>query len=167
MKFNYKLSSKVENFLKNAELKEIGIGCSDSQVFEIKKNNEIFFIKMASEGLLTKEYNALKWLEGKLEVPKVVLYDVDNSTEFLITEAILGEMVCSENYLKSPDESLKIIKEAFEFPSKNLGTLAIFVVLSVLVGSFVLSGFISLILGMHNSANVLMGLLSLIISFSI
>ena len=61
----------------------------------------------------------------------------------------------------------EIIKEAFEFPSKNLGTLAILVVLSVLVGSFVLSGFISLILGMHNSANVLMGLLSLIISLLI
>ena len=40
MKFNYELSSKVKDFLENSILKEIGIGCSDSQVFEIKKNNE-------------------------------------------------------------------------------------------------------------------------------
>lgn len=114
MKFNYELSSKVKDFLESAELKEIGIGCSDSQVFEIKKNNETFFIKMASEGLLTKEYKALKWLEGKLEVPKVVLYDVDNNTEFLITEAIAGEMVCSKNMLENPDLGIKIIVQAFK-----------------------------------------------------
>ena len=64
--------------------------------------------------MLTQEYDALKWLDGKLSVPEIILFDDESENEFLITKAILGEMVCSENYLKSPDESLKIIKEAFE-----------------------------------------------------
>lgn len=61
----------------------------------------------------------------------------------------------------------EIIEESFKFPSKNLGTLSIFVVLSILTGSFALSGLISFILGINNSVNIFMGLLSLIFSLLI
>ena len=62
MNFNYELTSKVKKYLEDANLTEISIGCSDSQVFKIEKNNEVYYLKVASSGLLTKEYNALKWL---------------------------------------------------------------------------------------------------------
>ena len=114
MKQKYKLTKKIEDFIANTSLKEIGIGCSDSQVIQIIKDNQIYYLKIAKKGLLTQEYNALKWLDGKLSVPEIVLFDDESENEFLITRAILGEMVCSENYLKSPAESLKIIKEAFD-----------------------------------------------------
>ncbi len=112
MDFKYKLTKKVEDFISNTSLKEIGIGCSDSQVIQIIKDDQIYYLKIAKKGLLTQEYNALKWLDGKLSVPEIVFFD--NENEFLITKAILGEMVCSETYLKSSDELLKVIKEAFD-----------------------------------------------------
>ena len=43
MKFKYKLTEKIQNFITDTEMKEIGIGCSDSQVIQITKNN-IFII---------------------------------------------------------------------------------------------------------------------------
>ena len=114
MKFNYDLTIEVEKFIIGAELKEIGIGCSDSQVFEIIKNDKVYYLKIAKKDLLTQEYNALKWLDGKLDVPKIVLFDDESENEFLITEAIDGEMVCSDYYVNNPDIAIKIIAEAFK-----------------------------------------------------
>lgn len=113
MNFKYKLTKKVESFIKNANLSEISIGCSDSQVIKIDKNDKIYFLKMAKKGLLTQEFNALNWLNGKLSVPEIVLFDDETENEFLITKAIPGEMVCSEKYLDNPMQALEIIKEAF------------------------------------------------------
>ena len=64
-------------------------------------------------------------------------------------------------------EIIEIIKESFEFPPKNLGILSIFIVLSVLTGSFALNGIISIVTGIFNSANIFMGMLSFIISLLI
>lgn len=114
MNFKYKLTKKIINFIENASLKEIGIGCSDSQVIQVIKDNQAYYLKIAKKGTLTQEYNALKWLDGKLSVPKIVLFDNDNKNEFLITKAMLGEMVCSPIYVNNPTEALKIIKEAFD-----------------------------------------------------
>ena len=114
MDFKYKLTKKVEDFIVGTSLKEIGIGCSDSQVIQIIKDDQTYYLKIAKKGLLTQEYNALKWLDGKLSVPEIVLFDDEGENEFLITKAILGEMVCSNTYLNNPDDSLNIIKEAFD-----------------------------------------------------
>ena len=114
MNFKYKLTKKIKKFIEDAKLKEIGIGCSDSQVIQITKDNNLYYLKMAKKGLLTQEYNALKWLDGKLPVPEIILFEKESENEYLITKAIIGEMVCSETYLNNPDKSLKIIKEAFD-----------------------------------------------------
>jgi aminoglycoside phosphotransferase len=114
MNFNYNLTSKVLNFIENSNLDEIKIGCSDSQVVRIEKEHLTYYLKIAKKGMLTSEYEKLKWLEGKLKVPKVVLYDNSIDTEFLITEEIPGMMLCSEEYEKNIDKSLKIIAEAFK-----------------------------------------------------
>ena len=42
------------------------------------------------------------------------MFEFDDNTEFLITKAISGEMVCSDYYIKNPDLAIKIIKEAFD-----------------------------------------------------
>lgn len=114
MKFNYKLSKVIEDFISGAVLNEINIGCSDSQVVKIKKDDNVYFLKIAKKGQLTSEFKKLKWLEGKLEVPKIILYDENETTEFLITEAIKGKMICSDTYIQNPKLGLKIIATAFK-----------------------------------------------------
>ncbi len=114
MNFNYKLSDKVKSFIENAKLEEISIGCSDSQVFKIEKVDKIYFIKISTKGNLTSEYEKLKWLDGKLNVPRIALYDYTNDAEYLITESVGGEMVCSEYYLNNPKIGIKVIAKAFK-----------------------------------------------------
>lgn len=112
--FNYTLTDKVKKFLENATLENINIGCSNSQVVKVEKNEKKYFLKVADKGLLTREYNALKWLDGKLSVPRVFMYEVTDNTEYLITESMSGEMICSEKNLKRPDVALKYLKDALE-----------------------------------------------------
>lgn len=114
MKINYELSDKVKNFIKNSELSEISIGCSLSQVFKIVKRESIYYLKVAKKGLLTSEYQKLTWLEDKLSVPKVVLYDVYNNTEYLITESLKGEMICNKYYEENSDIGIKVIADSFK-----------------------------------------------------
>ena len=111
--FKYKLIDKVEKFIENSSLEEINIGCSDSQVIKVIKDESIYYLKIAKKGMLIQEYNALIWLNGKLSVPEVILFDNKSNNEFLITKAIPGEMVCSSYYIANPDKAIRIIKEAF------------------------------------------------------
>ncbi len=114
MKIKYELTEKILKFIDNCSLEEISIGCSDSQVFKIKKENKEYFLKIAKKGMLTLEYKKLKWLEGKLKVPKIVLYDVSNDNEYLITESVAGEMTCSDYYISNPEIGIKAIVDAFK-----------------------------------------------------
>lgn len=43
MNFKYELTNKVKKFINDAELSEINIGCSDSQVIKILKDKKIIF----------------------------------------------------------------------------------------------------------------------------
>lgn len=113
MEIKYELPIEVSKFIENSKLTEISIGCSNSQVIKIEKENQNYFLKMASKGSLTQEYNALKWLDEKLLIPKIKMFIDNDKCEFLITEAISGEMVCSEQYLKNPLAALDIIADAF------------------------------------------------------
>lgn len=103
----------VDKFIGSANVSEITIGCSDSKVYKIEKEDNTYYLKVATKGLLTREYNALNWLQEKLEVPKIVLYDDTTEKEYLITESIPGEMVCSDNMINNPNKALDIIVEAF------------------------------------------------------
>ena len=113
MKFNYDLTKEVSNFIKNSDLEDIGIGCSDSQVIKVKKTQGTYYLKISKKGMLTSEFEKLKWLQGKLNVPKIILYDISDSTEYLITESVQGEMVCSDYYINHPDIGIKVIANAF------------------------------------------------------
>ncbi len=114
MNFKYNMIKEVKEFMKNSILIEIDIGCSNSQVIKIQKEKKNFFLKVAPSGTLTTEHKKLLWLEGKLMVPKVVLYYDRESIEYLITEAIPGEMLCSDYYEKNWKEGISIISDAFK-----------------------------------------------------
>ena len=114
MKIKYKLPDKILKFINNCDLEEITIGCSCSQVIKITNKDKVYFLKMAKKGILTSEYKKLKWLDGKLEVPKIVLYDVFDDNEYLITDGVAGEMVCSDYYISNKEIGIKAIADAFK-----------------------------------------------------
>lgn len=113
IKFKYILTEKINEFIKESIIEEISIGCSDSQIFKIEKDKKKYFLKIAKNNTLTSEYEKLKWMKGKLKVPKIHSYEKRNNVEYLITEALCGEMICSDYYLENPLEGIPCIIEAF------------------------------------------------------
>lgn len=114
MEFKFKIVDTIKEFIADSKLTEISIGCSDSQVIKIEKETGIYFLKIAETGMLTKEYEKLKWLDNKLKVPKIIIYENIDNTEYLLTEALKGEMVCSDYYLDNPMLGIPIIINAFK-----------------------------------------------------
>ena len=64
-------------------------------------------------------------------------------------------------------EIMEIIKDSFLFPSKNLGTFSIYVILSVLVATFTFGGIFSYLLGFIGSEYILIGGLTLVFAMLI
>ena len=115
MDLRFKPTENIKKYLENSKIEKIGIGYSNSEVLKIEKDGKIFFLKTSDTGLLENEYKRLIWLKEKVGslVPNVILFENKNGIEFLLTEALKGEMICSEYYLNHPDEGMPIIIDAF------------------------------------------------------
>lgn len=108
-----KFPIEIQNFLNESKTKEISIGCSNTKVYQIiKKNNQVYYLKVGKAPLLTKEYASLMWLKNKLKVPECIIFTNDGTTEYMITKAVLGEMSCSEQNLKAPEKTIKLLAKA-------------------------------------------------------
>lgn len=58
----------------------------------------------------------------------------------------------------------EIIKNAFLFPSKNLETLSIYAILSLLSGAFAVEGIISIVMGLVDIVSLVIGIVCIIIA---
>ena len=54
----------------------------------------------------------MRWLEGKLPVPKVLCYETDGEDQYLLMSRVPGKMSCGEYWLENPQELLKKLAEA-------------------------------------------------------
>ena len=69
--------------------------------------------------ILIREHNetsvqVMRWLEGKLPVPKVICYEADNYFQYLLMSHISGKMSCDEYYLEHPRELCRLLAQAFK-----------------------------------------------------
>ena len=62
---------------------------------------------------------------------------------------------------------IEIIKNAFIFPSKNLETLSVFAILSILSGAFAVEGIVTCLFGIINIWNLLIGAICIVIAIII
>lgn len=56
----------------------------------------------------------MKWLEGKIPVPKVIAYEKDDEQQYLLMSKVKGRMSCDEYYLEHPKELLDILAKALK-----------------------------------------------------
>lgn len=112
--FKHKLPDVISKFLGDSIIKEISIGCSDSQVIYISKKIGNYYLKMSKKNQLLNEYQKLTWLKGKLPVPDVIIFIQENETDYLITSEVKGDMLCSKYYQDNPLKGIQVLKEAFD-----------------------------------------------------
>ena len=56
----------------------------------------------------------MRWLEGKLPVPKVICYEQDEERQYLLMSRVPGRMSCDEYYLSRPRELVARLAEALQ-----------------------------------------------------
>lgn len=103
---------EINEFLNGSNLEYIDIGCSGAKVTRIVKNNKEYFLKESTAGTLDKEYLALNWLSGKINVPKVIYFSTYLNKSFLLTEKLEGEMLCCDELWDFPEQIVKLAADA-------------------------------------------------------
>lgn len=53
----------------------------------------------------------MRWLEGKLPVPKVICHEMKEDISYLLMSKVEGEMSCAEYYLEHPHELTSLLAE--------------------------------------------------------
>ena len=86
----------VKEFIKNAIVNDINIGCSGDSVREIVKDNNIYYIKQAKGNKLDREYFMFNYLKNKIPVPEVIYFNYDGEYSTLITRKLDGDMICCD-----------------------------------------------------------------------
>ena len=56
----------------------------------------------------------MRWLDGKLPVPKVICYEANNYFQYLLMSRVTGKMSCDEYYLEHPRELCRLLAQAFK-----------------------------------------------------
>src|SRR5690554_176182 len=95
----------------NDEYKLDNIGCSKSKIYIF--NDKVLKVEKSSVES-NNEYVMLKWLEGKLPVPKVIKFIKENDFNYLLMEKTPGKMAIDKEYLNNPDKTIKLLSDTIK-----------------------------------------------------
>lgn len=108
-----KLPNNIRKHIENISYNLDDIGCTDSQVLCFE-NDMVLKIELSSNES-NMEYTMMKWLQGKLPVPKIIEFCTFNGYNFLLMSKMDGLMSCDEYYLNKPVELVHLLAEGLKF----------------------------------------------------
>ncbi|MFA7435391.1 MAG: APH(3') family aminoglycoside O-phosphotransferase [Bacilli bacterium] len=105
----------VKNKLYDTNYQLDDIGCTDSkvliydkQVLKIEKQN----FESDNESII------LKWLQGRLPVPKIYITHTEDNYNYILMSKLKGNMSCDKKYLSNPKKLIKILAKALKMLEK-------------------------------------------------
>ena len=106
IKFRPKLFNQaiVSKTFGDTKLEEIEIGKSSARIFSF--NDMVLKIDVLSE-VSKREYQALKWLEGRLPAPKLLGYESNDKKSYILMTKVKGKMLCDPSILSNRRRLLK------------------------------------------------------------
>jgi Aminoglycoside phosphotransferase len=103
------LPKNISDLIQGKEYTSDGIGMSKAKVM-IFDDFVLKIEKISKQNDETVE--VMRWLEGKLPVPKVICYEKDDEYQYLLMSRIKGKMGCDEEYMTNPQELTKRLAES-------------------------------------------------------
>ena len=93
------MPSKIKEWIDKKPFTEDDIGMSGNQVLIF----EDMVLKIEdSSSSVAGQVQMMQWLDGKLPVPKILAYEVENGKSYLLMSKIGGKMSCDTYYLEHP-----------------------------------------------------------------
>lgn len=102
---------KIFSYVMNEPCTLNSVGMSGSTVLTYEK--WVLKIEPVTEWAL-RTVEIMKWLKGKLPVPKVICHGVVDGKSYLFMSRIKGKMSCDEYYLEHPGELLPLLAESLK-----------------------------------------------------
>ena len=84
------LPPSLRSLLDSATITPVTVGMSADDVYHIEAD-AIYYLKIGAD--LRGEAERLRWLAGKLPVPKVIQYDLNHDKHYLLTSVVQGKMM--------------------------------------------------------------------------
>lgn len=103
------LPHNIEKLLHGKEYKADDIGMSNARVMVF----DDCVLKVSPYQKQNDEsVEVMRWLEGKLPIPKILCYETDSEYQYLIMSRVTGKMSCDEYYMQRPKELVAGLAEA-------------------------------------------------------
>lgn len=110
------LPTEIARFIGDCALTADEIGESPAEVFSFERGSERFFLKTSAVAFAPTTYSVLRearvlqWLDGRLNVPEVVVVADNDQGEFMISRCVPGEPI--QNRLHNQTVALELFHEA-------------------------------------------------------
>lgn len=105
------LPKEIRNMIAHQEYEVDNIGMSGSKILMFADK----VLKVQQETAETEsECAMLKWLAGKLPVPKILCQVSWDSKNYLLMSRVQGQMSCAEEFMSNPKQLVSILAEALK-----------------------------------------------------
>lgn len=98
--------AKIKSLIENKPFIVDDIGMSGNQVLIF--DDMVLKIKDSSESMAT-QVQMMQWLDGKIPVPQVLAYEIEDGKSYLLMSKIGGKMSCDTYYLEHPQILLEAL----------------------------------------------------------
>lgn len=111
MKDNNYLPKQIESILNKQKYLLNTVGMSNS----IVRIYQDYVLKIEPKNSETDNvYNITKWLDGRLPVPDIICYVVEENKAYTLMNKIKGKMLCSNEYLSNPELLIKLAAQGLK-----------------------------------------------------
>ena len=99
------IPNQIKEIVGNQKYQQNDIGMSGSKVLMYPE----YVLKIQQHTAESdNEKNLESWLNGKIPIPKIFVYCVDNGVSYTLMSRVKGEMLCDEKYLNNPKKSIQL-----------------------------------------------------------
>jgi kanamycin kinase/aminoglycoside 3'-phosphotransferase-3 len=106
-----KLPENIKQLLSQKEYKADDIGMSKASV-RVYDDCVLKIAKKSEKNDKTVEM--MRWMQGKVPVPKILCYETDDKYQYLLMSKVPGKMSCDEQYLKQPQKLVELLADAMK-----------------------------------------------------
>lgn len=106
-----KLPESISRLISGKQYSIDDVGMSGSQIL-VFDDAVLKIVKCRKENDDTVQM--MRWLEGRIPVPRVICYEQDNEYQYLLMSKLTGKMSCDEYYMERPQELLTLLAEAMK-----------------------------------------------------
>ena len=111
---NLNLPEKIKTLVSGKNCTSDDVGKSTAKIL-IFDDCVLKIEKISPQSSINDEnIKMMRWLDGKIPVPKIIAYEKDSENQFLLMSKVQGKMSCDDYYMSRPKELCEYLAQALK-----------------------------------------------------